>query len=112
MTKQMLAEQNMTESARVRLDETVVQKKTDDQVALWLKLNSGLMTRKPVIVEPYESSRMKLRQEGVRGICYVIRRLTEEMRQTADIARDLEVGQTKLFKIEMYMNLKTQMLLV
>ena len=81
-----------------------------EQVRLWFKVNQDVIAKKQVQPKPYESDNLKIRRESVRGICYVISKLTENQKRECKL--DIEVGQTAFFRVELSLNMKTQMLMV
>ena len=43
---------------------------------MWLRLNQELMIKEPIDVKTYMSQYMRLKTNSVRGVCYVVGRIS------------------------------------
>ena len=62
-------------------------------------------------MEGYESDNMKLVAEGVLGICYLLTRSNSTLSGTQNLSNE-SLGNLKLTKIELYLNMRIQTFLV
>ena len=69
-----------------------------------------MQTHKPKI-EPYESDTTKVTTDGVLGISYLVTRSDSKLSGTTNL-RNAQLGDIKLTKIEMYLNMRIQTFLV
>lgn len=108
--KKILEQELMTETARFKATQAELELQVKTQVSMWLKLNRDkLLLQRPEPVS-YESKFLKYSNDFVRGLAYVVGRQSEQMAALSSSC--LPVGAIKFFHIEMYLNFKTQMLLV
>ena len=63
-----------------------------------------MQTHKPKI-EPYESDTTKVTTDGVLGISYLVTRSDSKLSGTTNL-RNAQLGDIKLTKIEMYLNMR------
>ena len=71
----------MSETARVRSSDQEVEMQVQEQLKVWFKLNQEKIIRNKVTDVSrrlYQSEHLQVSEEGVRGSCYVIARVTED----------------------------------
>ena len=76
IAKRVLEEDAMTYSAREQVTMKEQVQAINESVQMWLRLNQELMIKEPIDVKTYMSQYMRLKTNSVRGVCYVVGRIS------------------------------------